>query len=149
MAETATEALIGGAVIAAAAGFLIYAGQTTGGIGPRDGSYDLTASFRAADGITVGTEVRLAGVKIGTVTGLELNPQTFRADTTVAIDEGLQIPEDSAILISQQGLLGGNYVEIMPGGSPFNLEPGGEIVDTQGSVSLLSLLAKFVSDSGE
>ncbi|HBG99430.1 MAG: outer membrane lipid asymmetry maintenance protein MlaD [Rhodobacteraceae bacterium] len=147
MAETATEALIGGVVIAAAAGFLLYAGQTTG-VSGGDGSYDLRASFRSVDGISVGSEVRLAGVKVGTVTDLSLNPQTFRADTTVAIDSTLSIPEDSAILISQQGLLGGNYVEIVPGGSPFNLEPGGEIVDTQGSVSLLSLLARFVSESG-
>lgn len=149
MAETATEALIGGAVIAAAAGFLIYAGQAIGVGGPT-GAYELTASFRSVDGISVGTEVRLAGVKIGTVTGLDLNPETFRADATVAIDERLQIPEDSAILISQQGLLGGNYIEIVPGGSPFNLASGDEIVDTQGSVSLLSLLVKFVSgNSGE
>jgi phospholipid/cholesterol/gamma-HCH transport system substrate-binding protein len=147
MAETATEALIGGVVIAAAAGFLIHAGQSTGGRGS-DGDYELTASFRSVDGISVGTEVRMAGVRIGTVTGLDLNPETFRADARVAIDRSLALPEDSAILISQQGLLGGNYVEIVPGGSPFNLEPGAEIIDTQGSVSLLSLLARFVTDSG-
>ena len=147
MAETATEALIGGAVIVAAAGFLIYSAQATGVRGS-DGTYDLVASFRSVDGVAVGTDVRLAGVKIGTVTGVALNPETFRADATVSIDQGLSIPEDSAILISQQGLLGGTYVEIVPGGSPFSLEPGGEIVDTQGSVSLLALLSKFVADSG-
>lgn len=148
MAETATETIIGAAVIAAAAGFLIFASQATG-VSKQNGNYELTASFRAADGVSVGTDVRLAGVKIGTVTALDLNTETFRADARVSVLDGLEIPEDSAILISQDGLLGGTYVEIIPGGSPFNLDPGGEIEDTQGSVSLISLLLKFVTGDEE
>ncbi|PWE30464.1 outer membrane lipid asymmetry maintenance protein MlaD [Maritimibacter sp. 55A14] len=148
MAENTTETIIGAAVITVAAGFLVFASQAAG-VSTRSGSYPLTASFRSADGVSVGTDVRLAGVKIGTVTDLDLNPQTFRADATVSVLKGLEIPEDSAILVSQDGLLGGNYIEIVPGGSPFNLEPGGEIEDTQGSVSLVSLLMKFVSASSE
>jgi phospholipid/cholesterol/gamma-HCH transport system substrate-binding protein len=144
MAENTTETIIGAAVLAAAAGFLIFASQATG-IGPEGRNYELTASFRAADGVTVGTDVRLAGVKVGTVTALDLNPVTFRADARVSIREGIELPEDSAILVSQEGLLGGYYLEIQPGGSPFNIERGGEILDTQGSVSLVTLLMKFVS----
>ena len=149
MAESATETIIGAAVIAAAAGFLVFASQATGFAARGDGGYELTASFRSADGVSVGTDVRLAGVKVGTVTALDLNPETFRADARVSLPEDIEIPEDSAILISQDGLLGGNYVEIIPGGSPFNLDPGAEIEDTQGSVSLISLLMKFVSASGD
>ena len=95
--------------------------------------------------MTVGTDVRLAGVKIGTVTGVELNPETFRADTSFTVRDGIVIPDDSSVVISSEGLLGGNFVEIMPGGSPLNLEPGEEILDTQGAVSLISLLVKFVA----
>jgi len=142
MAESKTEVIIGAGVIAVAAGFLLYATQATGVVGEGD-SYPLTASFRTANGINVGTDVRLAGVKIGTITQMELNPETFRADVWLVVREGLAIPEDSAIVVSQDGLLGGSYIEIMPGGSPFNLEPGAEIEDTQGSVSLLQLLMKF------
>lgn len=148
MAESKTEALIGAGVIAVAAGFLFYASQATGVGGGAD-AYPLKASFRTANGISVGSDVRLAGVKIGTVTELSLNPETFRADTTVALRKGLEIPDDSAILVSQDGLLGDTYIEIVPGGSPFNLEPGGVITDTQGSVSLLQLLMKFGEGGSE
>jgi phospholipid/cholesterol/gamma-HCH transport system substrate-binding protein len=88
--------------------------------------------------------VRLAGVKVGTVTALTLNPGTFFADATISVQQGILLPDDSAILVSSEGLLGGNFVEIQPGGSPDNLAPGDEIEDTQGSVSLITLLMKFV-----
>lgn len=148
MSHSTTEILVGGAVLAAAIGFVVYTGQTTGFATSTTG-YPLTASFRSIEGVNVGTDVRLAGVKIGTVTDIALNPQTFRADTTFTVSNGIEIPDDSAVVVSSEGLLGGNFVEIMPGGSPFNLEPGTEIEDTQSSVSLVSLLLKFVSGGGE
>jgi len=67
----------------------------------------------------------------------------------INIANGVEIPDDSAITIASEGLLGGNFVEIVPGGSPFMLEPESEIEDTQSAVSLISLLLKFVSGSGE
>jgi phospholipid/cholesterol/gamma-HCH transport system substrate-binding protein len=143
MAENTTEVLAGAAVLAVAIGFLVYAGQSTGFGGNRD-SYPLVASFRSVDGISVGTDVRLAGVKVGSITALDLNPQTFFADAEVQIAKGIALPTDSAILISSEGLLGGNYVELIPGGAEEVLVPGDEIEDTQGSVSLVSLLMKFV-----
>ncbi|MGE4324968.1 MAG: outer membrane lipid asymmetry maintenance protein MlaD [Pseudodonghicola sp.] len=147
MSHNTTEVLVGGVVLAAAISFAVYAGQTTG-FGRGGGGYPLTASFRSLEGVTVGTDVRLAGVKIGTVTDMELNPQTYRADTTLSILKGIEIPDDSSAVVSSEGLLGGNFVEIMPGGSPENFNPGSEIIDTQGSVSLISLLLKFVSGGG-
>ena len=144
MAENTTEVVVGGIVLAAAIGFGIYAAQIVG-LSSGGDSYTLNASFRSLEGVSVGTEVRLAGVKIGTVTSVELNTQTFRADTIVSVAQNIEIPDDSAIVISSEGLLGGNFVEIMPGGSPFNLEEDAEITDTQGAVSLISLLLKFVS----
>lgn len=143
MAETTGEVLVGGAVLAVAIGFVIYAGQATG-LGPSGQGYPLVASFRSAEGVSVGTDVRLAGVKVGTVTDLQLNTQTYRADTTIAVKQGIEIPDDSAIVVSSEGLLGGNFVEIFPGGSPFYYGPGDEIVDTQGAVSLINLLLKYV-----
>lgn len=147
MSHSTTEILVGGAVLAAAIGFVVYTGQTTG-FATSTAGYPLSASFRSIEGVNVGTDVRLAGVKIGTVTDIALNPQTFRADTTFSVADGIEIPDDSAVIVSSEGLLGGNFVEIMPGGSPFNLEPGSEIEDTQSSVSLVSLLLKFVSGDG-
>lgn len=148
MSENSTEVVVGGVVLAVAVGFLVYAGQITGLSGGGT-EYQLTASFRSADGINVGTDVRMAGVKIGRVTDISLDPATYRAATVFSVQEGIEVPDDSAVAISSEGLLGGNYVELLPGGSPFFLEPGTEIEFTQGSVSLVSLLMKFVSGGDE
>ncbi len=144
-----TETLVGGAVLAAAIAFGIYGAQVAGLGDSSSTRYDLTASFRSLEGVGVGTDVRLAGVKIGTVSSVDLNAETYRADTVVSINPETQIPDDSAIVISSEGLLGGNFVEIVPGGSPFYLSAGDEILDTQGAVSLISLLLKFVSGGEE
>lgn len=148
MSHNITEVLVGGVVLAAAVGFAVFAGQATG-LSQSGADYALNASFRSIEGVSVGTDVRLAGVKIGTVTDVELNPQTFRADTHFTVLQGINIPDDSAVVVSSEGLLGGNFVEIMPGGSPFSFAPGDEIEDTQGAVSLITLLLKFVSGSGD
>lgn len=148
MSHNPTEVFAGGVVLAAAVAFAVYAGQAAG-LSRAGDSYELNASFRSLEGVSVGTDVRLAGVKIGTVTGVELNPETFRADTRFSVKEGIEIPDDSAVIISSEGLLGGNFVEVMPGGSPFAFEAGDEIQDTQGAVSLISLLVKFVAGGGD
>ena len=93
--------------------------------------------------------MRLAGVKVGTISKLDLNPQTFYADATLTLREAVQLPQDSAALVSSEGLLGGNYVELRPGGAVEVLAAGSEIEDTQGSVSLIGLLMKFVGSSAE
>ncbi len=144
MAEDRAEVAAGAVVLAVAAGFLAWSAQAAGWWGGAAQTYPLTASFRAVDGISVGSEVRLAGVRVGSITDLRLNPQTFFADATIAVDQAIRLPTDSAILISSEGLLGGNYVELVPGGLPDVLAPGDEIEDTQGSVSLVNLLMKFV-----
>ena len=145
MAENTVEVLVGGAVLAAAIAFGIYGAQVAGLSAGTGDSYTLSASFRSVEGVGVGTDVRLAGVKVGTVTDVDLNPETYRADTVMTLGSDTLVPDDSAIVISSEGLLGGNFVEIVPGGSPFYFEAGDEITDTQGSVSLISLLLRFVS----
>ena len=75
MSHNTTEIVVGGAVLAGALAFALYAGQATGLSGAGTG-YELNASFRSLEGVSVGTDVRLAGVKIGTVTNVELNPET-------------------------------------------------------------------------
>ena len=148
MAENTGEVLVGAAVLAAAIGFVVFAAQGAG-VTSDPGSYSLHASFRSVDGIRVGSDVRLAGVKVGAITALHLNPQTFFADATVSVPTGILLPDDTSILISSEGLLGGNFVELVPGGSSDNLAPGGEILDTQGSVSLVNLLMKFVGSKAD
>jgi len=147
MSSNATETAVGAAVLAVAIGFVLYAGQAIGGFETSSELKTVSAAFRSVDGVNVGTDVRLAGVKVGTVTDIELDPVTFRAITEFTVDGSLDIPDDSSAIVSSEGLLGGNFVEIVPGGSPFNIEDGGEFLDTQGAVSLISLLLKFVAGS--
>lgn len=146
MVQNKAELAVGALVLAVAIAFFVYAGSSVGLV-TRATGYDIVASFRSVEGITVGTDVRLAGVKIGSVADLSLNAETFRADATLAIEEGIQLPEDSSIIVASEGLLGGNFIEILPGGSQFNLEPGARVTDTQGAVSLIELLSRFVSGS--
>lgn len=148
MAENRAEVLAGAAVLAAALGFLGWSLGSDRLTASTD-SYTLTASFRSVEGIRTGSDVRLAGVKVGTISSLSLNPDTYFADAVISVDAGLKLPVDSAILISSEGLLGGNFVELVPGGAEEILAPGDEIEDTQGSVSLLTLLMKWVGSSGD
>lgn len=148
MRENGAEVAVGAVVLAAALGFLFYIFQVAG-VGGLDRTYDLTASFRSVEGISVGTDIRLAGVKVGTVSALDLNPETYRGDATLAIQRGIEIPNDSAAVVASEGILGGNFVEIVPGGALDSYAAGEEILDTQGAVSLISLLLKFVTGEGE
>jgi len=79
------------------------------------------------------------------VTGMRLDPESYRAEVLFSLREDLKIPDDSGVAVSQDGLLGGSFVEVIPGGSDFELQEGAEFLDTQGSVSLVSLLLKFVT----
>ena len=147
MAESRSEVIMGAAVLAVAIGFLAYAGKATGYASGGE-TYDLRASFRSAEGITVGTDVRMVGVKVGTVTALDLNAETFRADTVLSLRNGIPVPDDSTAVIASEGLLGGNFVELLPGGSFDNYAADAEILDTQGAVSIIQLLVKFASGGG-
>ena len=147
MKENKLEVIIGAVVLAVAFGFIVFLYQSTGLSVSNSKHYELKADFRSADGIHVGTDVRLAGVKVGTVSDLSLNIETYRAEAELAIENEVDIPEDSALTVTSEGLLGGNFIEIIPGASYDYMEPGDEFLDTQGSVSLISLLLKFVSGS--
>lgn len=146
------ELWTGAVVLTVAAGFLAW--STAGGaLGAKlAGGYELRAAFPNVDGIEVGTDIRVAGVKVGRVSGVELNPQTYFAEARLRLPESIRLPSDSAALIQSDGLLGGSYIELQPGGAPDNLQPGDEIEDVQGAVSLISLMMKFVdaqSSGGE
>ena len=142
MANSAAETVIGAVVLATAVGFVVYAGQSRG-VQLGGESYPLSARFRSAEGISVGTDVRLAGIGVGSVTGLELDPASFEAKVTFTVQGDLGIPEDSDVKIASESLLGGSYVEITPGSSEVTLAAGDAILNTQSSVSLLNLLMRF------
>ncbi len=141
LAEVATGAVI----LAVALLFLSYAvlnsgrGTAGGGDGTR-----LTARFDRIDGLSNGADVRIAGVRVGSVTDTRIDPETFGAELTMRVDNGLRLPDDTSAEVTSEGLLGGRYVSLVPGGSDKVLADGGRITQTQGSVSLESLLGRFI-----
>ncbi len=147
MASNLSETLIGAVVVATAVGFLAYAGQVAG-FSSGDDSYELHAKFSSAQGLNIGGEVQLAGVQVGTITKLELDIVTYQAVATFTVRADIEIPDDSEAKVASEGLLGGNFLELTPGGSDYMLESGAEVEYTQGSVSLLNLLMKFASGTG-
>lgn len=137
--EHLTETVVGAAVLVAAAGFLVYALDATGGSAGRSG-YAVSARFGQVGGLDAGAEVRLAGVKIGSVSAVDLDPQSYFAVTRLRIDPAVSLPEDSTAKITSDGLLGEAHVSIEPGGAAEVLRPGGEIANTQGAVDVFGLI---------
>jgi phospholipid/cholesterol/gamma-HCH transport system substrate-binding protein len=136
------ETLIGAVVVAIAVAFLVFAYSSTSAGG--FSGYPLEARFSSADGITAGTDVRLHGIKIGSVSSVDLDPKTYLAVVHLNIRSQVPIPDDSAIKVTSSGLLGNAYLSIQPGGSLKNLASGGQIMNTQGSVDIMGLIGRAI-----
>lgn len=137
------EILTGFGVLAVAAFFLGYA-VLHGGRGGTAPGLTLTAAFDRVDGLSRGADVKIAGVRVGSVTDLAIDPQSFNAVVTLRVDPTLRLPRDTSAEITSEGLLGGRFVALVPGGAEQPLRDGGRITETQGSVSLESLLGRFI-----
>jgi phospholipid/cholesterol/gamma-HCH transport system substrate-binding protein len=140
------EALAGLAVIALAAWFLLFALGRTGTTGAD--SYELKARFPNASGISVGSDVRVSGLKVGSVTAQVLDPASFQAVVTLSVDSAVKLPLDSSAAITSEGLLGGSFIALVPGGDTEQLAPGDEITDTQGATDLMGLIGSVINRSG-
>ena len=141
------ETLVGAGVIAVAVGFLFYAYGAAGrSVGK--GSYDVNAVFGKIDGVAVGAEVKIAGIKIGSVKAARLDPLTYEARDALAIEQGIEIPDDSIAKIASEGILGGAHISIEPGASEDMLVAGDQILLTQGSVDLLGLAVQTFTGGG-
>jgi phospholipid/cholesterol/gamma-HCH transport system substrate-binding protein len=145
------EVAAGAVVLAVAAAFLAYAVLHSGRAGPVFGgeAQTLRARFDRIDGVAPGTDVRIAGVRIGSVVDARIDPQTFLAVLTLRIDASLRLPDDTSAEITTEGLLGGRYVALVPGGSERTLRDGEEITITQSAVNLESLLGRFIFSATE
>lgn len=138
------EILTGAVVVLVAAVFLVFAlGQSGRSLGGGTG-ITLSAKFDRIDGLTPGADVRIGGVKVGSVLEQRIDPQTYLAVLRLRVDSGITIPDDSSAEITSESLLGGKYVALVPGGSETMLRDGQEITITQSAVSLESLLGRFI-----
>ncbi|HEY0281327.1 MAG TPA: outer membrane lipid asymmetry maintenance protein MlaD [Rhizomicrobium sp.] len=135
------ETLIGAAVVAVAVIFLVFAYQSTGSASVK--GYELTAKMARVDGIAVGTDVKLSGIKVGEVSSLTLDPKDYLVIVHLNVHNDVKIPDDSSLMVTSSGLLGSSYLSIAPGGSDKVLAADGRIRNTQGSVDLMALLSRF------
>lgn len=141
------EALVGLAVVLVAAWLVyIFVGRTASGAG--SDAIEVTALFPNVGGIDVGTDVRVAGLSIGKVTDISLNPDDYQAEVTMAIDPSANIPNDSSAAITSESLLGGSYIALLPGASPDPLAEDDVILDTQGAIDMTGLIGSMINDSG-
>ncbi|MEX0760038.1 MAG: outer membrane lipid asymmetry maintenance protein MlaD [Tistlia sp.] len=142
------ETILGGVVLLVAAGFVVFA-FSVGGLSGIGSGYGVTARFDDATGIATGSEVRMSGIKIGTVSGQSLDSQTFDAIIRMNIDQNVELPSDTSARIVPDGLLGSNYVELQPGGSLENIADGGSIARTQGAINVIDLVGRFIFGGGD
>ncbi|HKM70627.1 MAG TPA: outer membrane lipid asymmetry maintenance protein MlaD [Stellaceae bacterium] len=142
MTGNVIETVMGGVVLVVAALFLFFA-YSTSQVRAVQG-YQLTAQFDRVDGIRDGSDVRIAGVRVGSIVSETLDPKTFLADVRLSIDPAYKLPDDTVAEIVSAGLLGDRYMALVPGGSEQTIPPGGRIKFTQAPVSLENLIGQMI-----
>ena len=145
MHRNTLETVMGAIVLLAAAGFVALAYEAADVKG--NGGYEIAAEFGSTGGLSVGDDVRISGIKVGQITAQQLDPMTYVAKVSMAIEPTIKIPSDSSARITAASLLGGNYLELMPGAATDTLGAGAVIYDTRDPISLSDLLGKAVFSS--
>ncbi len=140
------EVVAGAAVLVVAAGFLFYAVANNGRTGVS--VITLHAEFENIGGISTGSDVRIAGLKVGSVTALDIDPKTYQARASFTVRDDVKLSSDSSAAVATGGLLGGNFLSLSPGGDTKMLGDGGQITVTQSAVNLEDLLGKFIFNVG-
>ena len=147
MNHNAIETVLGAVVLLVAGIFLTFALQE---VDMRKVSgYSITANFSKIDGISPGIDVRISGVKVGSILKTELDPDTFLATVTMSIAPNIKLPIDTVAKVSSEGLLGGKYMALEPGAEDETLKEGGQIQYTQASLNLEEMIGKFIFSSAE
>ncbi|MFT6077328.1 MAG: phospholipid/cholesterol/gamma-HCH transport system substrate-binding protein [Myxococcota bacterium] len=139
------EVIVGTFVLAFAIGFSFFSFNKSGI--SASSTYEISAVFSNIDGVSTGSDVKVSGVKIGSIADAQIDPITYRAILTLDINQDIKIPSDSSAKILSSGLLGGKYVGIEIGAEEEMIEDGGKIQYTQSGVNLEELLGKFIFGS--
>ena len=145
MHRNTLETVMGAIVLLAAVGFVALAYEAADVKG--NGGYEIAAEFGSTGGLSVGDDVRISGIKVGQITAQQLDSITYVAKVSMTIDPTIKIPSDSSARITAASLLGGNYLELMPGAATDTLGAGAVIYDTRDPISLSDLLGKAVFSS--
>tara|TARA_A100001011_G_scaffold238004_1_gene245964 strand:- start:23 stop:478 length:456 start_codon:yes stop_codon:yes gene_type:complete len=138
------ETIAGAVILIFAFTFLIYAFQKTDLSDDfRETNFVIYADFDSVAGLRVGSDIMLAGVKVGSVSEIELDAERYIASTTMNLYKDFNIPEDTEAIIVSDGLLGEKYISLNVGGAMDTLTEGDQIIYTQGSINIFNLLSKF------
>ncbi len=146
MKNSVVETITGAVVIAIAAVFFFYV-YTTTGAGRGESGYTLNADFDNVEGITVGSDVRMAGIKVGSVTNQDIDPATYQAKLSMVIDPRIKLPDDTTVKVTSEGLLGGKFIALEAGGSDKMLKPGDSFTYTQGAIDIWSLVSQYMFEN--
>jgi phospholipid/cholesterol/gamma-HCH transport system substrate-binding protein len=142
MTRNLLETLLGAIVLIVAIVFLAFA-YNASQLGD-DSGYELVARFDRVDGLQRGSDVRIGGIKVGTVIDQDLDPTTYRAQVRFTVRQGLEMPADSSVAVASDGLLGGKYLALVPGGDIEMLGDGEEVTLTQSAINLEDLIGHFI-----
>lgn len=142
MKRNVIETVLGAVVLIVAGFFLVFA-YDSANLRPVAG-YTLTARFNAVDGLTEGSDVRVGGIKVGSVVSESIDQTEYRAVITMTIKPDIRLPDDTVAAVTSEGLLGGKYIRLEPGASKIKLADGGEITRTKDIVSLEEMLGKVI-----
>lgn len=143
MSRNIVETVLGAIVLLVAGIFLAFS-MRAGDVSASGGGYKVTADFSGIGGLAVGDEVQISGVKVGTVSDVSLDQETFLARVSVMVNDDLKLPTDTAALISSEGLLGGKYLALEPGADEEIIPAGGRVQYTQAPQNLEQLLGQFI-----
>ena len=142
MSRSVAETIMGTIVLGIAVAFIVFA-YTRSSVATVTG-YEIQAKFTRIDGLVNGADVRVGGIKVGSVVDQRLDPETYQAILRMSIAEEVGLPMDSTAAVVSDGLLGGKYVNLEPGGADEMMPPGHTIVYTQSSIMIEQLIGKFV-----
>lgn len=147
MKQNILETIIGFLVIIVAISFLVFAYSSNNKI-KSSNTYSLKARFQNVEGIAEGSDVMLAGIKIGKVEEMLLDKTTFFAVLKLSIDEGIKLPKDSQASVTTSGFLGGKFISIAPGSDEIDLVHDDQIKYTQSSLNIEALIGKLMYSLG-
>lgn len=142
MARNVIETVMGAAVVVVAAAFVYYASNTAQVT--KVTGYELTARFFNSGGLIKGADVRISGIKIGSVTANTLDPVTFDAVAVLSIRPDIKLPSDTVAAIASSGMLGDMYLQLKPGNAKTVLEAGSEIAKTKDYRSLEDQVGEII-----
>jgi phospholipid/cholesterol/gamma-HCH transport system substrate-binding protein len=146
MTRNLLETLLGAIVLIVAIVFLVFA-YSAAQLGDESG-YELVAQFDRVDGLQPGSDVRISGIKVGTVIDQNLDPTTYRAEVRFTMREDVELPAETSAAVVSDGLLGGKYLALVPGGDIEMLEPGDEVALTQSAINFEDLIGHFIFSQG-